>query len=51
MKSPDRSSLGDENFSASVFVAYNAPPMDKIDFKKLLQRFYKTHKHAAMGDI
>ena len=50
MKSPDRSSLGDDNFSASVFVAYNSPPIDKIDFKQMAKRFCKKHKPAVMGD-
>ena len=50
MKTAARSSLGDINFSASVYVTYNAPPIGEINFKRLLKRFKKHHRLAVMAN-
>ena len=50
MKTAARSTLGDVNFSASVYVAYNAPPIGQINFDRLLKRFRKKHRLAVMAD-
>jgi len=49
-KTAARSTLGDINFSASVYVTYNSPPIGGIDFKRLVRRFQKTHRLALMSD-
>ena len=49
-KTAARSTLGDINFSASVYVTYNSPPIGEIDFKRLVKRFQKTHRLALMSD-
>jgi len=50
MKTAARSSLGDINFAASVYVTYNAPPINHINFQPLLTRFRKKHRLAVMSN-
>ena len=49
-KTAARSTLGDVNFPASVYVTYNSPPIGKINFKRLVKRFQQKHRLAVMAD-
>ena len=49
-KTAARSTLGDVNFPASVYVTYNSPPIGEINFKRLVQRFKKEHRLAVMAE-
>ena len=49
-KTAARSTLGDINFPASVYVTYNSPPIGEINFKRLVQRFKKNHRLAVMSE-
>lgn len=47
VKTDQRSTLGDINFPASVFVCYNAPPIHQIDMKPIRAAFRKKHRSAV----
>ena len=49
-KTAARSTLGDVNFPASVYVTYNSPPIGEINFQRLVKRFQQKHRLAVMAD-
>ena len=43
MKPHDRASLGDVSFQQSVWVAYNSPPLEQIDWARVARLFLRSH--------
>jgi hypothetical protein len=44
-KSPDRRSLGDDAFAILVWLSYNAPPTQQVDFRPIVLEWLRDGKH------
>ena len=49
-KSPDRASLGDDNFKTLVWLSFNAPPPPQVDFAPFVSKWLKHHKLACFKE-
>ena len=47
-KTPERSSLLDENFKKLVSLSYNSPPIHEVDFTRYLKLWESGKHHLAV---